>query len=166
MTKNKTLFLTILSFASVFASIGTAQVAATPNPTSPSDQTVPNRITALLKAAQTTAQIRGATGQNRDAIYAGVEASVATSSHALAELRRNSDRLRADARVKLTAAVNEARACEMELRQSLTAAREATAENASNANETLAANYQNYADSVARVESTAAASANSHNATR
>jgi hypothetical protein len=118
----------------------------------------PRSLSATLNRAEIAAQIRGASGPARDIVYRQVEAIVETASTALRELRRRSGELRSGPRGEIINALQEVRAREQGLRQSLKSARRANADTVTSAQEKLASDYEAYADAVSAAEEAARSS--------
>ena len=108
---------------------------------------------ASLNGAATAAQIRNATKESREQIFAHVDTSIETTKRSLAQLRQSSRELNKEAREQFKTASEDVRVREKALRQSLKAARHATPDEAAAAQAKLAADYEGYATAVAMTES-------------
>lgn len=135
--------------ATTAAQSATASAAHSPAATASLDGVA--QLAAHANRAQTVAQIRSASAEARDAVFAQVDSSLKASHRALVELRREGRDLSRDARVKFVAAYDQAREREHAVRASLRAARRAVAEKSAAAQAKLADDYSAYADALANV---------------
>jgi vacuolar-type H+-ATPase subunit H len=134
------------------------QSAPTPTPTAVDPGVLPTGRVAVATSlnAQTFAPtIRSATFENRAQIIADIESRVQSTESALDSLRRTNNQLSADARRSFDTAANDLKDKAKALRKSIDSARKATAGEWENARAQLAANFDDYATSVARIDATA-----------
>ena len=114
-----------------------------------------------MNSRETAAQIRGVSGEARDAVLQQIEASIEATSVALAQVRRTGSQASSEIRSQVNDAYHEMRSREQALRQGLREVRRASADLSSSAQAQLASDYEAYAQTVAAVEAAPQGSASS-----
>jgi hypothetical protein len=112
-------------------------------------------VAALASSGATVEEIRTAAKANRDGVLANVDGQLEIGGQITANLRRQSRHLEGDAKVNFKAAMEDVKASEKTVRQSLREARKAKGDAQAEAQAKLADDYAAYTEAVARAEAAA-----------